>query len=90
MYAGLVNQLAILIYIFNPESGLNNIAAVHGQIIQATYNREPHLMHLIRKLVFFATYFNIWSSASHVSGTDNLLADPLSRKNTQLFLLHVS
>ena len=63
---------------------VDNIAVV--QVIQATYSREPHLMHLIRILVFFAAHFNFWFSASHVAGTNNSLADSLSRNNTQLFL----
>ena len=45
------------------------------QVLQATYSREPHLMHLVRLLVFFATHFNFWFSASHIAGSDNSLAD---------------
>ena len=37
----------------------------------------------------FAAHFNFWFSASHVAGTDNSLADSLSRNNTQLFLSQV-
>ena len=66
---------------------VDKIAVV--EVIQARYSREPHLMHLIRILVFFAAHFNFWFSASHVAGTDNSLADSLSHNNTQLFLSQV-
>ena len=42
---------------------VDNMAVV--QVIQATYCKDSHLMHLIRLLVFFAAYFNFWFSASH-------------------------
>lgn len=35
---------------------VDNLAVV--EIIRATYSKEPHLMHLIRLLVFFASMFN--------------------------------
>ena len=66
---------------------VDNLAVV--QVLQATYSREPHLMHLVRLLVFFAAHFNFWFSASHIAGTDNSLPDSLSRNNTQLFLSQV-
>ena len=66
---------------------VDNLAVV--QVLQATYSQEPHLMHLVRLLVFFAAHFNFWFSASHIAGTDNSLADSLSRNNTQLFLSQV-
>ena len=48
---------------------VDNIAVVHDQV---TYSQEPYLMHLIR-ILFFATHFNFWFSASLVAGTDNSL-----------------
>ena len=66
---------------------VNNLVVV--QVLQATYSREPHLMYLVRLLVFFAAHFNFWFSASHIAGTDNSLADSLSRNNTKLFLSQV-
>ena len=66
---------------------VDNMAVV--QVLQATYSREPHLMHLIRMLVFFAAHFNFWFTASHIAGSDNMLADFLSRNNAQSFLSQV-
>ena len=52
---------------------------------------RPHTTenHTYSNTSAFATHFNIWFSASYVSGTDNLLADSLSHNNTQLFLSQV-
>ena len=57
--------------------------------LQATYSRESHLMHLIRVLVFLASHFKFWFTASHVPGVRNALADALSRNNAGLFLSQV-
>ena len=54
-------------------------------ILQATYSRESHLMHLI---LCFASHFNFWFTASHIAG-DTTLADPLSGNNVDLFLSQV-
>ena len=66
---------------------VDNMAVV--QVIQATYCKDSHLMHLIRLLVFFAAYFNFWFSASHIAGKRNTGADALSRNNCTLFLSQV-
>ena len=57
---------------------VDNLAVV--QVIQATYSRETHLMHLIRLLVLFAAHFNFWFIATHVMGEKNTFADALSRR----------
>ena len=44
-------------------------------------------MHLIRLLVFFASYHSFWFYADHIAGKDNNLADALSRNNVPMFLL---
>ena len=63
---------------------VDNLAVV--QVIQATYSRDTHLMHLIRLLVLFAACFNFWFIATHVMGKRNTFADALSRNNADLFL----
>ena len=64
---------------------VDNMAVV--EVLKATYSREPHLMHLIKMLIFFAAF---WLSVSHVAGFENTLADSLSRNNAKLFLSQVS
>ena len=69
------------------QFSVDNAAVVH--VLQATYSRESHLMHLIRVLVFLASHFKFWFTASHVPGVRNALADALSRNNAGLFLSQV-
>lgn len=66
---------------------VDNAAVV--QVLQATYSRESHLMHLIRVLVFLASHFNFWFTACHITGNKNSLADALSRNNASFFLSQV-
>ena len=63
---------------------VDNLAVV--QVLQVTYSRDSHLMHLIRLLVLFAAHFNFWFTATHVEGKENTFADALSRNNACLFL----
>ena len=70
------------------EFKVDNMAIV--QVIQATYCKDSHLMHLIRLLVFFVAHFNFWFSASHIAGKSNTRADALSRNNHAVFLAQVS
>ena len=63
---------------------VDNLAVV--QVLQATYSRNTHLMHLIRLLVLFVAHFNFWFTATHVMGKKNTFADALSRNNASLFL----
>ena len=64
---------------------VDNSAVV--EVVKSTYSKEPHMMHLIHLLVFFAARFNFWFTASHIPGNQNILADALSRNNISLFLL---
>ena len=57
------------------------------EVINATYSKDLHLMHLIRLLVFLAARHNFWFMASHIPGKQNVVADSLSRNNMQLFRL---
>ena len=67
---------------------VDNMAVV--QVVQATYCKDCHLMHLIRLLVCFVAHFNFWFSASHIAGKSNTGADALSRNNLAVFLAQVS
>ena len=69
------------------QFSVDNAAVVH--VLQASYGHESHLMHLIRVLVFLASHFNFWFTASHIAGKSNILADALSRNNVELFLSQV-
>ena len=66
---------------------VDNIAVV--QVIEATYAQNAHLMHLIRVLVFYASYYNFWFTASHIPGVVNINADALSRNNMAMFFSQV-
>jgi len=37
-------------------------------VLEATFSRDLHIMHLIQVLVFFAAKFNFWLAASHILG----------------------
>ena len=58
---------------------VDNMAVVH--ILNATYSKDPHLMHLIRTLVFIAAHGNFWFIARHIEGQTNTIADDLSHNN---------
>jgi len=60
------------------------MSVVH--VLNSTYSRDPHLMHLIRILVFLAACFDFWFQAQHIEGKYNNLADALSRNNVQASL----
>ena len=67
------------------EFKVDNIAVVH--VLNNTYSKDQHLMHLIHTLVFLASRFEFWFSASHIEGKANIIADTLSRNNLQLLFL---
>ena len=54
-------------------------------VINATFCRDSHMMHLIRLLVFFTAKYNFWFTAAHIPGKKNVVADSLSRNNMSLF-----
>lgn len=59
----------------------NNIAVVH--IVDQGSSRDQHTMHLVRCLAFIKSKFHLF--ATHIKGSNNTKADPLSRDNLQLF-----
>ena len=58
---------------------VDKMSVVH--VVNSTYSKDPHLMHMIRVLVFLAAYFNFWFRAEHIRGKCNDLTDALSRNN---------
>ena len=70
------------------QLSVDNMSVVH--ILNSTYSRDPHLMHLIRILVFLAAHFDFWFRAQHIEGKYNNLADALSRNNVSTFKSHFS
>jgi len=65
------------------EFRVDNMAVVHA--VNATFCSDGHLMHLIRLLVFSASYHNFWFNASHIERWVSTLADALSRNNLHSF-----
>ena len=64
---------------------VDNMAVV--EVIKATYSKDLHMMHLIRLLVFFASKYNFWFTATHIPGKLNVAADALSRNNMSVFFM---
>ena len=62
----------------------DNQAVVHALTSRSC--RDPNLMHLLRTLFFFEAHFHFSLQADHIPGTDNSLADDLSRGNLHSFL----
>ena len=69
------------------QFSVDNMAVVH--ILNSTYSKDAHLMHLIRILVFLAAHFDFWFVAKHVEGRANSLADNLSRNHLHNFFSQV-
>ena len=62
---------------------VDNMSVVH--VLNSTYSKDPHLMHLIHILVFMAAHFDFWFQAQHVEGKSNHLANAFSHNNAGLF-----
>ena len=63
----------------------DNEAVVHVMNSRRACNHA--LMHLLRCLFYFEAHYNLHLSASHISGTLNLLADDLSHNRLSSFFL---
>lgn len=69
------------------QFSVDNMAVVH--ILNSTYSKDSHIMHLIQILVFLAAHFDFWFIAKHIEGKSNCLADDLSRDNLSHFFSQV-
>ena len=69
------------------QFSVDNMAVVH--VLNSTYSKDDHIMHLIRILVFLAAHFDFWFVARHIEGKANRLADDLSRNNLTHFFSQV-
>ena len=58
------------------QFSVDNMAVVH--VLNSTYSRDSHLMHLVHTLVFLAACFDFWFMAKHIERKANSLADDLS------------
>ena len=67
------------------EFKFDNMTVVH--VLNNTYSKDQHLMHLICTLVFLASFFEFWFSACHIEGKANIIADSLSHNNLKLLFL---
>ena len=62
---------------------IDNAAVV--QVIETSYAQNAHLTHLLSLLVFYASFYDFWFTASHIPGITNNNADALSRNNMAVF-----
>ena len=63
---------------------IDNTAAV--AILNSGYSKEGQIMHLVRCLFFIMAHFQFSLVARHIPGSQNKLADAISRNNLQSFL----
>ena len=62
----------------------DNLAVVHA--IHNRSCRDSNLMHLLRTLFLFESYYHFSLCAEHIARVDNTLADDLSRNNLSSFV----
>jgi len=70
----------------NIEVKCDNAAVV--AIINSGSCKDPEVMHIMRCLMFFMAKFQFSMYATHTAGSENTLADALSRDRLDLFLSH--
>ena len=69
------------------QFSVDNLAVVH--ILNLTYSKDSHFMHLVHILMFLAAHFDFWFVAKHVEGNANSLVDDLSCHNLPHFFSQV-
>ena len=65
----------------------DNEAAV--VVLNSGYSRDPHIMHLLRALIFIKAWYQINMTVCHISGKVNMVADAISRDHLPLLHLQV-
>lgn len=63
----------------------DNMAVV--QVVNSGYSRDKQLMRLVRCLFFIRAAWQIELHVSHIPGSENILADAISRNNLSLLFL---
>ena len=69
------------------QFSVDKLAVVH--ILNSTYSKDSHLMHLVHILMFLTAHFDFWFVAKHVEGNANSLVDDLSCDNLPYFFSKV-
>lgn len=64
----------------------DNMAVVN--ILASSTSRDPLVMHLLRTLHFITAFYAIHLTAQHIAGTENTIADAISRNFLQVLLCH--
>ena len=65
----------------------DNEAAV--VVLNSGYSRDPHIMHLLRALIFIKAWYQINMTVCHISSKVNMVADAISRDHLPLLHLQV-
>ena len=69
------------------QFSVDNLVVVH--ILNSTYSKDSHFMHLVHILMFLAAHFDFWFVAKHLEGNANSLVDDLSCDNLSHFFSQV-
>ena len=64
----------------------DNMAVVN--IITSNTSRDKLVMHLLRGLHFVSAFYSIQVKIQHIAGSDNTIADAISRDHLQVFFNH--
>ena len=64
---------------------VDNLIVVH--ILNSTYSKDSHFMHLVHILMFLAAHFDFWFVAKHVECNVISLVDDLSCDNLPISFL---
>ncbi len=59
-------------------------------VVNSRYSRDAHLMQMLRCLFFIEAHFQFQMEATHIPGTENILADDLSRGRQTSFRQKIS
>ena len=57
-------------------------------ILSSSTSRDPLVMNLLRTLHFISAYYAIHITAQHIAGSENIVADAISRNSLQVMFGH--